>query len=209
MHPDQTPASSPGPGAGNGQLPAAYRRPVLPPPPRADDPDVAVLQAVVEGAPQLTDSVEFMGARFRVADNVGLMPLLKFAHAADKGIRAEDFEGMAAMYAMIRDCIYPGHECTCGAEMDPASGYTSHRQGCEFDAGDWARFERHAIDQRADADDLFALINNVMEMVTARPTPPRSGSLPQAPSPSPRSRASSPSQAAGLVPVEDLVRSAE
>ena len=200
MYPDQPP------------LPAAYRapgngqRPALDASPPADDREVAEVQAVVEGAPQLAETVEFLGERFRVAESVGLMPLLKFANAADKGIRAEDFEGMAAMYAMIRDCIHPGHACTCGAQPDPASGYTSHDQACEFDAGDWARFERHAIDQRADADDLFALINSVMEMITARPTPRRSGSSPQAPARSPSSRASSPSQAAGLVSVEDLVR---
>jgi hypothetical protein len=152
--------------------------------------------------------VEFLGRTFRVAEDVGLMPLLKFAHAADGGLGSEDLAGMSAMYAMIRDCIHPGSPCTCGAPVPDGQTIREalHRSGCGYDPGDWAEFERHAIDQRADGDELFELVGDVIEMVTARPTKRRSGSSRAARSGSPRSKGSSPAQAAGLVPVGDLLR---
>ena len=56
-------------------------------------------------------TVEFMGRRFRIAEKIGAMPLLKFSMYAD--VSTADPRAMGAMYAMLRDCIHPGHEA-CG-----------------------------------------------------------------------------------------------
>jgi hypothetical protein len=80
---------------------------------------------------------------------------------------------MAAMYAMIRDCLHPGTPacgtcatCKAGDEDDCAA----------YDPGDWAAFERHAIDTRADADDLLDVITRTLELLAGRPTGPSSPS---------------------------------
>lgn len=116
-----------------------------------------------DGKPART--VEFLGRHFRIADKIGLMPLLKFSAFAD--VATNDPRALGAMYAMLRDCIYPGHpgcgqcaDCKAGAEM-----------ACpEYDRGDWQAFEDHAMVTRADADQLLEVISKVMELIAGRPT---------------------------------------
>lgn len=145
-------------------------------------------------------TVEFMGKRFRIADKIGAMPLLKFSMYSDMAV--QDPKAMAAMYAMLRDCIHPGTpacgECEhcaperCGdcqacdraADGDPDDLETHPCQvnppddtRCKkYDPGDWRAFEEHAIDTRADADDLLAVIGKTTELLAGRPTGPRSPS---------------------------------
>ena len=110
-------------------------------------------------------TVEFLGRHFRIADKIGLMPLLKFSAYAD--VSVNDPRALGAMYAMLRDCIYPGtpgcgecEDCKNGAEM-----------ACEkYERGDWQAFEDHAMVTRADADQLLDVINKVMEVIVGRPT---------------------------------------
>jgi hypothetical protein len=181
----------------------------------SSEADVAQVQAEVQGVASKAQTVTFMGDEYRISERVGLMPLLKFANAADRGLNAEDVGGMAAMYAMIRDCIYQGvppcgecERCTAAQPGMPPSAV-----GCpDFVEGDWERFERAAIDKKAGPDELFDVVNKVVEHVTANPTNARSDSSPAARSASTRSREASSSpahpQTAGLVPVSELVRSA-
>ena len=100
------------------------------------------LQAAVEGVP-VGDRVTFMDEQYRVAEKVGLMPLMRFAHAARKGANADDMEGLAAIYDMLRDCIHPG---------------------------DWDRFEADATTKKAEGDDLLPVVTQTIELLTARPT---------------------------------------
>ena len=140
--------------------------------------EVQELQAAVEEVPA-DRAVEFLGVRYRMADRIGLMPLLKFAHSASKGMNSEDIEGMAAMYAMIRDCIDPG---------------------------DFPRFEQAAIDGRAEAEELLKVVSDVIEKLSARPTVRPGDSSAGPPATSESSKESSPSPA-GLVSVDSLLRS--
>jgi hypothetical protein len=118
-------------------------------------------------------TVEFMDRRFRVADRIGLMPLLKFSAFAD--VATNDPRALGAMYAMLRDCIHPGHP-GCGECEDCKNG--SERACPEFDAGDWAAFEDHAMATRAEAEELFDVITKVMELIAGRPTKPSGSSSP-------------------------------
>ncbi len=136
-------------------------------------------------------SLGFKGKDFRIADNIGLMPLLKFADASE--IAVQDARAMSAMYALLRDCIYPGEpacgECgvcapppcgECEGCTDPPGGEIRCYQAGDidetrcpsYDAGDWSAFEHHAIDTRADADELFDFLNETLELITGRPTKP-------------------------------------
>lgn len=160
---------------------------------------------VVTGA--VVDSrrtVTFMDEKFRIADKIGAMPLLKFSMYADMSV--QDPKALAAMYAMLRDCIYPGnpgcgkcHHCAperCGecraceiaAGLDddtpeddkPACRVNSpDEKSCkDYDPGDWQRFEEHAMVTKAEADDLFDVITDAMEVLAGRPTRQSSGSSP-------------------------------
>lgn len=118
---------------------------------RATTDMVAVLQARVEGA-QTGDTVLFMGARFLIANDTGIMPLLMFAASADAGVDSTDMAGLAAMYAMVKDCI--------------------------ADDAEWRRFVRHSVLTKAKADDLMAVVNQTVEILAARPTVPPGESSP-------------------------------
>jgi hypothetical protein len=89
------------------------------------------------------DTVEFGGEQFVVADAIGVMPLMRFAHVAKSGTDSSDLDGLAAMYDLIEACIAPQ---------------------------DWDRFQRVAIKAKADDKDLFAVVREVMAMVSGRPT---------------------------------------
>lgn len=121
------------------------------------------VQATVEGVPldpemvktvngqkvPSGEAVQFLGVWYRIRDRVGLMPLLKFAYFADKGLDSADPAGMAAMYAMLRDCIEPE---------------------------DWSPFEYAAMDGFADDEVLLGVVRDATEKIAARPTRPPSGS---------------------------------
>lgn len=138
---------------------------------KADAEEIAVreLQAAAEGLTPV-NSVELKGERFKVAAEVGGMAVMKFAAVADAGISTLDFRALAAMYAMLRDCIDQGtppcgecEEClTQPGVPDPACP--------DYDGGEWGRFEAHALVTKATADELFAVVQEAMQVITARPT---------------------------------------
>ncbi len=164
---------------------------VAPPPPEAE--------VEVEGTVIISDrTLEFMGRRFRIADKIGLMPMLKFSAHSD--MTTSDPGALSAMYSMLKDCIHPGHpgcgeceacdpercgECgncarTAAGESDrPCLKYTPEPSRCaEYDPGDWKAFENHAIDTKAEADDLLDVITKAIELIAGRPTEAPSSSLP-------------------------------
>jgi hypothetical protein len=163
-------------------------------------------QAQFEGS-VYADSVEFYGEKYLLAQKIGYLPLLKFAHTAAQGADADDMEGMAAMYDMLQGCFERGQPCgkcvMCAGddELEPDPGKCISRAGDE-----WPRFERHAIREAADAEDLLNVITDVMEIVSARPTRARSGSSQPAQRTSARSKDNSSGQAAGLTPIDELAR---
>lgn len=126
-----------------------------------------------EGVIATGDHVTLLGKDFRVAERIGLMPLLKFASAAD--VDVQDSRALAALYALLRDCIYGG-EPGCGECADCETGNDTSCKS--YARGDWLAFEEHAMVTKADAEDLMAVVQDVLEIVSGRPTPPRAGSAP-------------------------------
>lgn len=173
-------------------------------------PDTHSVQTDVEELPPVeTDeddrpTIEFMGKRFRIAAKIGLMPLLKFAHVSRKGVDSADIEGLAAMYAMIRDCI--DAEPSVRYEQDARTGERKPIYG----PSEWDRFEEHANDTKADDTELFDVVTKVIEVISARPTERRSESSTGSPATSGTSRDSSaspggPDGLGDLVPVGSLL----
>ena len=134
-----------------------------------DEPGVT--EGTVTSLPDESSTIEFLGERFRVADKVGLMPLLKFASAST--ISTDDPRALAAVYEMLRDCIHPGTP-GCG---DCADCKADRETDCKsYDKGDWQAFENHATETKADADELLDVITKVMVIISGRPTTQRGGS---------------------------------
>jgi hypothetical protein len=148
-------------------------------PPVVSEPDTttADVQAAVEAVPVLDDSnsLEFLGRRFRLAESIGLMALLKFAHSAKAGLTSDDMEGLNAMYLLIRSCLDRSQVQTRNPEtgepqFDPSGAPV-------WDGpSQWELFEQHAIDENADGNDLSDLINRAIQVISSRPTKPRGGS---------------------------------
>lgn len=131
---------------------------------REDEPKEG---AVVAAGNRIT----FLGKEFRIAERVGLMPLLKFASASD--VDTTDPRALSAMYALLRDCIYEGAPGCGECEQCEADDERSCKS---YDRGDWSAFEEHAMITKADAEDLLDVVSKVLEIVSGRPQPPRSGS---------------------------------
>ena len=125
------------------------------------------------------DTFLFFGETFTVAAEVGGMPLMEFAAAADAGVDSDSLAGLAAMHAMIEDCLVDG---------------------------EWSRFKTAAKRNKASADLLMDVCAKLYEVISGRPTESPSGSAggPSMTSPSakpPSTRAAS----LGLVPISELV----
>jgi hypothetical protein len=176
-----------------------------------DDPAVTTqdVQAASEGVITQDDRIEFLGAHFRLADNIGMMPLLAFANAQKEGLDSEDMEGMAAMYSLIRDTIDQTREQATDADDKPA--FDSVGEPIWAGPSDWQRFEKHCIAEKADGEELMDFIGKAMGKIAARPRKPRGTSSESSRRTSEKSKAPSsspaiPAQALGLTAVKDIGR---
>lgn len=141
-------------------------------------------------------SVEFLGEQFAIADKVGLMPLLRFAHAANSGLDSADMEGMAALYDMLQQCIATERVYVRdGRPIDrPAANDAEGNEGVTV-LGGWAEFEAHATKAKANDDDLVGVVQRVMTLLSERPTSQLSASSDGLPQTAPTSTADSSSLA--------------
>lgn len=87
--------------------------------------------------------IERWGESFRIAEKVGLRPLMRFAQVARRGVDADDMAGLAAMGDLLDQCIH------------------------EDDLG---RFDVAADKARADGEELMAVVTEVFSILSARPT---------------------------------------
>lgn len=125
------------------------------------------------------DIIVFYGEQFRLADSVGIMPLMKFAHVAAAGIDSSELAGLDAIYTWLQDCL---------------------------DEGEWPRFEAHAIRSKAPDDVLVAVAMKASEVISGRPTVSPSVSSDGQSATSPSSSTPATRRASlGLVPVEQAM----
>lgn len=158
--------------------------------PLPEDITTHEVQAASEGAAlDDTNSIEFMGDRFRLSESIGLMALLKFAHSAKQGLTSDDMEGLTAMYLLIRSCL----DRSQVQSVDEAGKPVFDEAGNPVWAGpsEWDRFEVHAIETEADGEDLSEFINKAVQQVSARPRKRRGDSSVSSPQTSPSSKESS------------------
>ena len=89
------------------------------------------------------ETFEFAGAEFRMAVNIGYMPMLRFATVAKTGIDSNELEALFAMSELLRNCVH---------------------------VDDWERFQSHATDVGASGDELMEVVGRVMALAGDRPT---------------------------------------
>lgn len=87
------------------------------------------------------DMVELKGEKFRIAEEIGAMPMLKWAAASE--LSTDDPKALGAIYAMLKDCVLEE---------------------------DWSNFEQHAMKTKADAEALLDVITKALEVISGRPT---------------------------------------
>lgn len=172
-------------------------------PPVSDEPTTQSVQGEVEGAPVLDDSnsIEFMGDRFRLAENVSLIPLMRFANASKKGLDSDDMAGLAAMYSLIRGIIHRPllrePEKIQNGEgawiVNPHAGEPQRDEGGRVlcDETEWDRFQDFAESMGADGEELMELVGKAMGVIAARPRQRRAVSSTPSPTTSQSSRGSS------------------
>jgi len=52
-------------------------------------------------------SITFRGEEYRIAEKIGIWPLLQLARAAEAGVSMADQKGLAATHALLQDVIHP------------------------------------------------------------------------------------------------------
>jgi hypothetical protein len=52
-------------------------------------------------------AIKFKGAEYRIADKIGVWPLMQLARAAQAGVSLADQRGLAATHALMQDVIHP------------------------------------------------------------------------------------------------------
>jgi hypothetical protein len=103
-------------------------------------------QAAAEGVDLPTDGkIELLGAEFKMAEKMGLAPMILLAVASRKGVDSNDPAGLVALHDVISDCI---------------------------DESEHDRFWQHAVAVKADGDELMQAVKKAVEALAARPTRP-------------------------------------
>jgi hypothetical protein len=92
-------------------------------------------------------TVPFKGKDFRLAEDVGIMPLMEWAAASDVDVNSP--AGLRAVFYVLQDAVH---------------------------ADSWAGFRSHARETKAKAEDVLDFANAALEALAGRPTEASSGS---------------------------------
>lgn len=103
--------------------------------------DVVSGEVVDKESGKKYDYVELKGEKFRLREKVGAMAMFKWSAAAD--MDTDDPRALGAIYAMIKSVILKE---------------------------DWRKFEDHALDTDADAEELLDVVTKSLEIIGGRPT---------------------------------------
>jgi hypothetical protein len=112
------------------------------------DPDARVgkaTRAQENGSNDVT--VPLGGSEFRLAEDVGIMPLMEWAAAADVDVESAD--GLRAVYYVLKDIVH---------------------------ADEWAEFRRYCRDEKLSAEQILDFANSALEVLAGRPTEESGGS---------------------------------
>jgi hypothetical protein len=127
-------------------------------------------------------TIEFRGETYRIANKVGLAPLIRFGKLARSGADSADMAALAVMYDVIDQCFASTCD-SCGSWDQVALFTKDEAEACcekrspatvEFD-----RFMDTATEQRWDHEEILEVVGKVMEAMSERPTGRRPASSPE------------------------------
>jgi hypothetical protein len=162
------------------------------------------VQAASEGVVVTDGKVELRGRLFRHAEILGAMPLVTFAKISKSGVDSNSPDGMAAIYDLLKDCIYEGSGPDwdgCGRDdCVPCNDEPRRITQCpDYDAGDFEAFANHASRYKCQGDELMGVVKTVIESLARGRGASRSGSRSSSQPTSPSSTAySSPRDTDGV-----------
>lgn len=120
-------------------------------------------------------TVEFKGETYRIAEKVGLAPLIRFGKLAKVGADSADVGALAVMYDVLEQCFDTVPYCAaCGSQDTAALATADADTKCcderrvvqnEFD-----RFMDVATAARWDHEEILDVVGAVMEELSKRPT---------------------------------------
>lgn len=91
-----------------------------------------------------TETVEFLGKDFHIAEDFALMALMEFGKLAESGDVDDDpMAQLAVIYDFLEQAVHPQ---------------------------DWKAFKRHAIATKADEEQLLEFTGKALALIDARPT---------------------------------------
>jgi len=136
-------------------------------------------------------TIEWNGDTYRIADKVGLAPLIRFAHVAKQGTDANDMEGLVAIHDLLEQCFAEKPYCSACGVSDPPEDCCPDRKvvDSEFD-----RWLDAATVARSGEDEMLEVVGLVVQALSARPTGQPSALPPGPPNTKPNTGADSVSQ---------------
>jgi hypothetical protein len=125
--------------------------------------------------------LDWQGERFKLADKIGLMPVIIFGKLASQGMDTTDLGAVAVMYDLLEQCLDTAQVPI--RDSEDSSKIVGYRT-------EWTRFQDHATRVRADAEDLLDFVKQALERMGKDRTGPSSASSsgPASPSTLPNSQ---------------------
>jgi hypothetical protein len=103
-------------------------------------------------------------AHWRLADEIGVIPLMMFARQANNGMDSNDLGALEVMFQLLQDCIHPDV---------------------------FRRFINWGTQQKLQPDDIFQIVQLAWEAISGDPSGSASGSSPGSSTTSPSSNGTS------------------
>lgn len=127
-------------------------------------------------------TVEFRGEPYRVAEKIGLAPLIRFGKLAKSGGDSGDMESLAVMYDVLDQCF--ASKCDACGSWDQAALFTRDQAAACCDKRspatvEFDRFMDNATAGRWDHEEILEVVGKVMEALSERTPTPRSVSSPE------------------------------
>lgn len=120
-------------------------------------------------------TVEFRGETYRIAEKIGLAPLIRFAKLAQTSADTMDVGSLAVMYDVLEQCFTELPYCAACESVDTAAlaAKDDADRCCENRRVVQREFDRFldvATAARWDDEEIMEVVGKVMEALSERPT---------------------------------------
>lgn len=127
-------------------------------------------------------TVEYRGETYRVAEKIGLAPLIRFAKLAKSGADSGDMGSLAVMYDVLDQCFASKCEACGSWDQEALLTRDLDKACCEKRAPSTVEFDRfmdNATVGRWDHEEILEVVGKVMEVLSDHSPTQRSDSSPE------------------------------